>query len=64
MEATTEEYADRVKKAYDKAHEIWKESKIVSKEFAEIKGEGYCESPFEYSPYSTVEEQFLEYYGQ
>lgn len=27
---------------------------LVSKEFAEIKGEDHCESPFEYSPYSTV----------
>lgn len=64
LEATTEEYADRAKKAYEKAHELWKEANIMSKEFAEIKGEKYCESPFEYSPFSTVEEQLLEYYGQ
>lgn len=64
LEATTEEYADKAKKAYKKAHELWKEANIMSKGFAEIKGEEYCEFPFNYSPYSTVEEQFQEYYGQ
>lgn len=36
----------------------------MSKEFAEVKGNVFCETPFEYSPFSTFEEQLGEYYGQ
>ncbi|MFI8714910.1 hypothetical protein [Brevibacillus brevis] len=64
LEATTEEYANKAKIAFETRLELWKEVESMSKEFAEVKGEIYCEAPFEYSPFPTIEERFAEYYGQ
>ncbi|MEC0089888.1 hypothetical protein [Paenibacillus macquariensis] len=64
LEATTEEYAELAKKKYEASHDLWKESQLISKEFAEVKGKAFSETPFEYSPFPTSEEQFEEYYGQ
>lgn len=64
LEATTVEYAEKAKKEYENSYELWKESQQMAKELYEVKGEIYRETPFEYSPYPTVEERFEEHYGQ
>lgn len=64
LEVTTNEYAKLAKKEYENSYELWKESQQMAKEFAEVKGEVYRETPFEYSPFPTVEERFEEHYGQ
>lgn len=64
LEATTEEYVKLAKENYDFQHAQWEYEEQGSKDWAEYKGEEYIERPFEYKPFSSVEERIQSYYHE
>lgn len=64
LEATTDEYAMQAEEEYQFQYKLWEYQEQGSKDWAEDRGEKYIEHPFEYKPFSTLNERIEDYFRE